>query len=184
MKQTLPGRKPIRLPLCSYHGDHCYFVTICTRDRRPILKQEDLARALNPLFRDICLQHGFNVYAYCFMPDHLHALLIANDPAAELISTVRAFKGVAAAHARCFGLSGIWQKGFYDHIIRSEESLQRIAWYILMNPVRAGLIRDPVAWPFSGCAIENWKTKLSISESYAPPWKNHGGRRKAALTEP
>lgn len=180
----LPIRKPIRLPLCTYRGDHCYFVTACTGKRREIFNQEELVRPLSLLLRDTCGQHGFDVYAYCFMPDHLHALLIAKNAAAELVPTMRAFKGTAAAHARRFGVSGIWQKGFYDHIIRTEESLHRIAWYILMNPVRAGLVEDPAAWPFSGCAMENWRTKLALSEPYVPPWKNQGGRHKAAPTDP
>src|SRR6185437_15946071 len=139
MANVLPRRKPNRLPLPSYQGVRCYFVTICCRERRPFFAREELARALARVLRDTCAKHGFDVHAYCFMPDHFHSLLVGNSPSADLPVAVRNFKGAAAACARRFKVSRLWQKGFYDHVIRNEESLNRVAWYILMNPVRGGL---------------------------------------------
>jgi hypothetical protein len=43
-----------------------------------------------------------------------------------------------------------WQKGFFDHVLRTQESL-RVKWtYVRRNPVRAGLVDDPDAWPYQG----------------------------------
>lgn len=84
---------------------------------------------------------------------------------------MRNFKGAAAARVRRLQISALWQKGFYDHVIRSEESLNRVAWYILMNPIRAGLVRNTAEWPFSDWVVADWRTKEATAEPYRPPWK-------------
>ncbi|MHB8527014.1 MAG: REP-associated tyrosine transposase [Candidatus Acidiferrales bacterium] len=171
MANAFPRRKSNRLPLPSYRGIRCYFVTICCRERRPFFAREELARKLALVLRDACARHGFGIHAYCFMPDHFHVLLIGNAPTADLLLAVRNFKGAATACARHLGISMLWQKGFYDHVIRSEESLNRAAWYILMNPVRAGLVTKAAEWPFSDWAVTGWRAVVPTTEAYLPPWK-------------
>jgi putative transposase len=102
------------------------------------------------------------------MPDHLHALLTSENLSASLSSVVRTFKGAAAARARQFGISNLWQKRFYDHVIRSNESLEKITTYVLENPVRAGLIAAPGDWPFSGPRALIPRT-ASLGSSHVPP---------------
>ena len=75
------------------------------------------------------------------MPDHLHALL-AIAPDRQLGRTVTAWKSY---QAKSLGIE--WQAGFFDHRLRSSESIDEKANYIRMNPVRAGLVRDPEHWP-------------------------------------
>ena len=43
-----------------------------------------------------------------------------------------------------------WQKGFFDHVIRSEESYAQKWVYVRDNPVRAGLVRSAEDWPYAG----------------------------------
>ena len=43
-----------------------------------------------------------------------------------------------------------WQEGFFDHVLRSAESYAQKWEYVLMNPVRAGLVNDPDDWPYQG----------------------------------
>jgi hypothetical protein len=43
-----------------------------------------------------------------------------------------------------------WQKGFFDHVIRSDESYEQKWIYVRENPVRAGLVRSAQDWPFAG----------------------------------
>ena len=47
-----------------------------------------------------------------------------------------------------------WQEGFFDHRIRSNESAEEKRRYILMNPVRAGLVTKPEDWPYVLSASE------------------------------
>jgi REP element-mobilizing transposase RayT len=75
------------------------------------------------------------------MPDHLHAL-VAVPVGRSLPVVVRRWK--AYQHAQ-LGIE--WQSGYFDHRLRSNESLDEKAHYIRMNPVRAGLVSHPEDWP-------------------------------------
>ncbi len=85
---------------------------------------------------------GTTVYAYCFMPDHAH-LLVALPGGVHLSRFVQAFKGRSTRAFWEHGGSGrLWQRGFYDHVLRAEEDVREMARYIVANPVRRGLVQD------------------------------------------
>jgi hypothetical protein len=64
---------------------------------------------------------------------------------------VASFKGYTVKQARKkFGITMLWQKNFYEHIVRREESLLKIAEYILDNPVRKGIAIRRENYPYSG----------------------------------
>jgi len=93
---------------------------------------------------------GFTTTAYCLMPDHAHLLTTGNRADASLPALVADWKQRTgfAWHRR----SGrrLWQKGYYDHILRSDEAHVSIARYIFENPVRAGLVKDAREYPWLG----------------------------------
>ena len=148
-----------------------FFVTICCHERKNLFRKTELATSTTAILKETCFSHCFRIYAYCFMPDHLHALLEGTQDSANLPQTIRAFKGAASAVARRSGVRRLWQKGFYDHVVRSGESMNRIAWYILMNPVRAKMAKRARDWQFSDSMIPNWKRLEEPSEVYEPLWK-------------
>lgn len=170
MKDIAPRRKPHRLPLLWYRGAKCHFVTICCFQRAKLLTSKTVPAVTQEL-KVSCVQHSFSVYAYCFMPNHFHRLFTGMGESADLIALMRTFKGKSAARVRAFGTWRLWQKGFYDHIVRREESLNAIAWYILSNPVRARLAKSPGDWPFSHWEAADWRRKTAPAETYMPPWK-------------
>lgn len=47
------------------------------------------------------------------------------------------------------GPTGLWQDGYYERVLRRDEDSPAVIDYILNNPVRAGLVDDPLAFPFS-----------------------------------
>jgi len=176
MKSDLPQRKANRLPLLRYFGRQLYFVTVCSQNRRKLFKNADLNRRLTTLLHKKCSKHGFGLYAYCFMPDHVHLQLVGLSDDANLQAFVRAFKGTATTVARGFGVRNLWQKGFYDHVLRPGEGVDSVAWYIFHNPVRAGLIEDWKQWPFSGSAIVKWKHIAEPVRMSSPSWKDRENR--------
>ena len=89
------------------------------------------------------------VLAYCFMPDHLHLLLEAKEDG-NLIRFVKTFKQMSAYRHRQTFDQPLWQKGYYDHILRKEEDVCGVAQYICENPVRAGLVDSPDEYAFWG----------------------------------
>jgi len=92
----------------------------------------------------------FFVIAYCFMPDHLHALVKGTDRASDFRRFVRLFKQRSAFHwKRRYGQI-LWQRSYFEHVLRDDEAMLGVARYILDNPVRAGLVNRPEQYPYLG----------------------------------
>jgi putative transposase len=85
------------------------------------------------------------------MPDHLHAFVIVDDQRLNLATWIKSMKNALSKVLRENGIpSPHWQKGFFDHIVRSGESYAGKWNYVRENPVRAGLTKDWMEWPFLG----------------------------------
>ena len=150
----LPKRKNNRLSDFDYSLPHAYFITICTDKRRNLfwrkLGKTEVCFEGDPLsengkkIRQVITevaQHypAVSVDKYVIMPNHVHLLLRINTDcdgrpmAAPTISTlVNQMKGAATKQ---IGFP-IWQKGFYDHVIRSNDDYRDIWNYIEANPFR------------------------------------------------
>ena len=164
-------RKRNRLPRPSYLGHQWYFITVCTGLHEPHFSSGELVKRTLDLLRAQCSSHWFDVYAYCFMPNHLHLELAGLADGSDAIVLLHDFKGTATPAARALGVRNLWQKGFYDHILREGDDHNAVAWYIFNNPVRKGLVQDPRDWPYSGSWMFDWKKAVVPIEEYKPPWK-------------
>ena len=164
-------RAPNRLDPVSYLGFQEYFLTLCTGGRQKLFANRPLVNALLATLRETSSVHQFAISAYCFMPDHLHLLVQAKSKACDLPVFVKAFKGRAAVAARRLSIRNLWQKGYYDHVVRDSESSGEIAWYIFLNPVRAGLVSNVWGWPHSGSFVFDWKRLPIPAKMYTPHWK-------------
>ena len=141
--------KPIRLPKANYLGPRAYFLTLCTRDRVPHFRSRRIAFWLLESLQQTAAQQSFTLRAYCLMPDHLHAVVQGDSPSANLVSFVKTFKHKTTFHFRAKTGKTLWQVSFFDHILRTTEDLSKTAEYILLNPVRAGLVQRPHDYPYS-----------------------------------
>jgi REP element-mobilizing transposase RayT len=85
--------------------------------------------------------------AWVVMPDHFHWLVeLKTMPLNDLVARVKS-KGNHLVN-KTLGRSGsIWQRGFHDRALRQEEDLKAVARYIVLNPVRAGLVRRVSDYP-------------------------------------
>ena len=83
------------------------------------------------------------------MPDHLHLLLVG-EKKGDLIKTIKTFKQISSNGFKKVHGKRLWQRGYYDHILRKEEKLDIVADYIWSNPVRKGLADTIADYPFSG----------------------------------
>jgi putative transposase len=130
-----------------------------------------VVESLLAILREQSGRFDFEVHAYCFMPDHCHLLLTGRTADANLSEMIRGFKGCAAKSLRQFGIFDAWQKGFYEHILRSGEDCASAMAYIFENPVRAGLAKDNYAWPLSGSFVLEWREFQSPAKKFVPPYK-------------
>jgi REP element-mobilizing transposase RayT len=94
--------------------------------------------------------HGAYVGSYVIMPDHMH-LFVALAQDRRLSDWMKALKNSLSRTLRTTGISAPhWQKGFFDHVLRSDESYSQKWMYVRDNPVRAKLVKTWEEWPFSG----------------------------------
>jgi putative transposase len=167
----MPKRKRIRLPRGYYKGRQWFFVTICCEGRRPLFADDHKAVWVAEQVLLAATEQGYFVHAWCVMPDHLHLLIEGTCDSSDLLAFLMLFKKRTSFEAwRQFRLR-IWQRSFYDHRLRDDDSVNRVAWYIWMNPVRKGLCAEPKEYPHSGARDMNWMNSLSPEPSWEPPWK-------------
>ena len=149
-------RKKIRLPLAVYHQGHAFFITVATYQKHPWFSlHPHLCATCVELIHDLASAFTTKVYAWCVMPDHVHFLMQGN----HVIDFIRLFKGKMVPHARAAEPKRrLWQRSFFDHALRKEESLSQIACYIWDNPVRAAIVKGPEAYAWSGSEVwPNWR---------------------------
>ena len=99
-------------------------------------------------YRDQSLEH-YEIHSYVVMANHVHLLV---TPRVEISKLTHSLKRFTAREAnRMLGLTGqtFWQVESYDRLVRDRTEFQRIAGYIEMNPVKAGLVKTPEEFPWS-----------------------------------
>ena len=128
-------------------NDYC-FITCVTNQRIPLLVQNiDLLRS--SLERAIALA-GAELVAWVVLPDHFHALIMTRNTTVTNIIHRMKLLFTANFRKRYNLKSGtIWQKRFWDHIIRDEKDMARHINYIHINPVKHGLVRLSIEYPHS-----------------------------------
>ena len=131
---TPPRQSRLRTGRISIPGQ-VYHLTFVTRSRRPFFNDFRIARAAVCTLRRAADRGDADTLAYVLMPDHLHWLMVLG-PDRSLGKVVQAFK---SASARRVG-QPIWQSGFHDHALRTDEDCHAIARYIVANPLRRGLV--------------------------------------------
>jgi REP-associated tyrosine transposase len=132
--------KPPRLGQI-YIDQPLYFVTCCTLSPTAFAREREHSRNIST-YCSRAGNHNIGVGQYVPMPDHVH-LFVRGDMKFDLGVWIRGLKR-AVSRERDF-----WQPGFFDHILRSDESYSEKWNYIRENPVRAGLVAAD-GWPFQG----------------------------------
>jgi putative transposase len=120
-----------------------YFITICCQRRGSNqLCHDETAAVLANTARIYHERARWNLNLLLLMPDHLHAL-IGVDAQTSLAQLIRDYKRITAKIAAVK-----WQRNFFDHRLRHDESLAEKFAYICQNPVRARLILSENDWPY------------------------------------
>jgi putative transposase len=143
-----------RLKSFDYKGSYAYFITCCTAQRKPYFKRKAIVEDVLTVLKDVSEELDFRILAYCFMPEHLHFLVIGGE-ASSLAEFMKLFKQKSGFIFRKAHSNALWQRGYYDHVLRKEESLEEIALYIFTNPVRRGLVANYQDYPFWGSLVSD-----------------------------
>ncbi len=93
------------------------------------------------------------VRGWGIMPDHIH-ILCELGSRLSLGRTIARFKGKAVPKMRAANLR--WQPGYFEHRLRDPDEVLPTLYYLLMNPVRAGLAQRGDLWPGFYCSADDW----------------------------
>lgn len=156
----LPKRKIIRLQNYDYSQCNAYFVTVCTHERqqlfgtiepspvgatlrgRPNNPDKMIGKWINEL------ENKFDkvlIDCFCIMPDHIHLIIVIKDGSKSSLEDVIAWFKTMTTNDYINGVKGglllpfeskVWQRSYYDHIIRNEQDLEEKRDYIMTNPER------------------------------------------------
>ena len=160
MDKELPSRKRNRLKHYDYSSCGAYFITICTSDRRnyfwngggaTIGRPQDVDLSQYGKLVDEAINNIPSIYPalkldhYVIMPDHIHLLLIirADEYGRPMVAPTisRVVQQLKGYITKRIGHS-IWQKLFFDHVIRNRQDYEEHVKYICDNPVK-WVIQNP-----------------------------------------
>ena len=157
LEKNLPVRKNPRLKGFDYGTAAAYFLTVCTHNRKNILSNvvgegfplpqltdygkiaENWIKKIPEKYREVSLD------SYVIMPNHIHLLLSIekNDGSGDHSPTVADIVGWFKYHStkdinrsRCTEEKKVFQRSFYDHIVRNCADYDDIQKYICENPLR------------------------------------------------
>ena len=135
-----------------------YFFTVNLADRRSRLLIDEI-ESLHQINRAVKQAFPFETIAICVLPDHLHA--VWQLPTGDGDFSAR-WQRIKAQFSKALPASenrseskrrkrekGIWQRRFWEHLVRDENDLRRHVDYIHYNPVKHGLVRRVGDWPYS-----------------------------------
>ncbi|AXM94882.1 REP-associated tyrosine transposase [Pseudomonas plecoglossicida] len=136
----------LRQGRCSQPG-RLYLLTSVTHCRSPLFRDFHFARLVTKSLRQADQDRDCLSLAWVIMPDHVHWLIELQD--VTLGTLMCRFKSRSSHALRKAGARAVpvWQAGYHDHALRREEDVSSAARYIIVNPVRAGLVSKVGDYP-------------------------------------
>lgn len=164
-----------------------YFFTLVTYQRRPIFSTPEAVEHLRYAFGYTLARMPFTIVASVILPDHMHFIWTLPPQSGDYSTRWRLIKSHFTRHwhskgetsesasRRHKGEADIWQRRFWEHLIRDEVDLSNHVEYIHYNPVKHGLVNSVVEWPYSsfmkymqdGVYKANWGRNEKIFEGNA-----------------
>ena len=157
-----------------------WFFTVNLGERKPgqnrlLIENIDALRAS---FADVRCRHPFRVEAVVVLPDHLHCLWTLPPDDTDFSTRWNLIKGqFSRGLAKGERISesrkarrerGIWQRRFWEHLVRDQDDFNRHADYIHWNPVKHGWVDRVIDWPFSSFH------RFVAEGVYPPTWCSDG----------
>ena len=142
-----------------YQPGAVWFFTVNLAERKGNPLLVDKIDVLRDAFAKVKARHPFHIDAIVVLPDHLHCLLTLPAGDADYSTRWGLIKGTFSRGVEAGerisksrlqrGERGLWQRRFWDHLIRDERDYQQHIDYIHWNPVKHGWVRHVADWPHS-----------------------------------
>jgi putative transposase len=154
--------RPLRLDI----PGALYHITARGNARGPIYRDDHDRAAFLTLLGATCKQYGWTVHAYCLMTNHYHLLLALQEaPDGRL---VRGMQHLNSRSAQLFNqrhrrVGHLYQGRYHAILVQRERHLVELTRYVVLNPVRAGIVADAAEWPWSSY-------RATVGLASAPAW--------------
>jgi putative transposase len=156
-------------------GTYFFTLTLAERHGNDLLTRH--VAALRSAFRRTLADRPAAVQAIVVLPDHLHCIwrLPEGDDdfptrwrliKSRFSRQIQAGERISPSRARR-GERGLWQRRYWEHVIRNEQDLRRHMDYIHYNPVKHGYVTSPRDWPFS--SLHRWTARGVYETDWAAP---------------
>jgi putative transposase len=137
----------------AYQEGGCCFFTVVTYERRRILEYGENIQRLKKAFRHVMQNYPFTMDSVVVLPDHLHCIWLLPEGDFDFSPRWRLIKRYFSIGIRApinhRGEKTVWQRRFWEHLIRSEDDWRKHVDYIHYNPVKHGYVPRPADWPYS-----------------------------------
>jgi putative transposase len=155
-----------------------FFFTLVTYGRARFLCDERARVILRDCLEQCRREHPFAVEAMVLLPDHLHTIWSMPEGDSDFSMRFSVLKrqftkrwiqsggweGSISVSRQRNRRRGVWQRRFWEHVIRDPDDLNRHLNYIHYNPVKHGLASCPHAWPYS--SFGRWVMKRAYAEDW------------------
>ncbi len=138
-----------------YLANHPIFITCVTNKRMPYLKNEESLCLFWEILKIVQKLHPFHLQSYVILPDHFHWIMQLPENEPNFSAVLHSIKNnFTRLYKEQMGIPKaetypIWQKRFWDHIIRNKPEYQNLFDYIHWNPIKHGYVTKPEDWPQS-----------------------------------
>ena len=163
-----------------------FFITIVTYNRMPLFTNPQARKIPHKAWVDVAGRFPFKTDAICLLPDHIHVLIRLSDGDANYPMRIREIKrlftkeylgnigqGAPRNESRQKkNEAAIWQRRYWEHVIRDENDLHHHIDYIHYNPVKHGFVHSVVEWRWSsfhryvrlGLYDKNWGSEVKFQK--------------------
>ncbi len=134
------------------------------RDRREAIYEDDEDReAFLDVLAEVVVRYNWSCHAFCLMTNHYH--LVIETVEGNLSKGIRQLNGVytQASNRRHRRVGHLFQGRFKGILVDKEAYLLELTWYVVLNPLRVGMVDLPEQWPWSSY-------RATIGEESVPKW--------------
>jgi putative transposase len=130
-----------------------YFLTFVTHRRQHHFTKDGAVTLVWLQLLRAARQEGVEILAFCFMPDHVHLVVVATYDAYDFLAFIRRAKQLSGYYySRRFN-QRLCQPDSYEHVLRDNEATEAVIRYVIENPLKAGLVERLEDYPTFGSMI-------------------------------
>lgn len=168
----------------AWHPGGTYFFTVNCLKRKDNTLLIDNIDILRQAIKTTKRSHPFTIHAWDVLPDHMHCVIELPENDCDFALRWRLIKMLFSRNIpkneyrnevrKKRRERGVWQRRYWEHLIRNEEDYRAHMDYVHINPVKHGLVDQVKDWPYStfhrlvkeGVYLENWAGELEDKLSY------------------